>query len=475
MVWIFGGGYVIGDAFEFGVYDGSHLASKYNMVIVAMNYRLSALGFFALNDLKTESGTAGNYALQDQRAALEWVQRNIANFGGDSSRVTIFGESAGAFSVMWQIVSPKSAGLFHGAIMESGDSDVSWFFQRFSDSIKFYDAYAEYLGCPNTTVNQLACLRELPFEKFIIPMSEIFQELIANEFNLPLPADVPIFGSPVFPLMPFGPVIDGSPDGLMGLPSDLVASGAFNHVPVLLGNNKNDGSIFEPSAAVMAPGFAWPATDASVKNAMTWFLTDPANVTESLELYPESEFQSASYSEDVRLAHVIRDVMFACSNRRISTSLAKAGLDVFLYVFAFNLGPLDALSHLGDFHASELPFVWQTFLPLISKIANGTKEMSDIISSRWANFAYCQTPNGCTGGPPNANVNTAFWPPFKLDDRQYYSLQLPSTTGRLQSENIFPDDEFPSDTKCDFWDQQLFLWHNLRTKPNVFSKLPFQF
>merc|ERR1711998_695019 len=104
------------------------------------NYRLSGHGFMALPELQDEDpdGTVGNYGVQDQRAALQWVQRNIKYFGGNPGQVTIAGESAGAFSTMWQLVSPQSKGLFHSAIMESGTSKVEWFFQNLTDAYTWY-------------------------------------------------------------------------------------------------------------------------------------------------------------------------------------------------------------------------------------------------------------------------------------------------------------------------------------------------
>merc|ERR1719313_3049078 len=122
LVWIYGGAFILGDSEEFTIYDGQHLALRHDIVVVTFNYRLSGLGFFALPELQQEDpdGSVGNQALQDQQAALQWVQRNIAQFGGDPNRVTIAGESAGGFSVHWHLVSPRSKGLFHAAISQSG-------------------------------------------------------------------------------------------------------------------------------------------------------------------------------------------------------------------------------------------------------------------------------------------------------------------------------------------------------------------
>jgi para-nitrobenzyl esterase len=121
MVWIYGGGFV-GGMTGIPAYDGTRLAEK-GVVLVSVAYRVGALGFLAHPALSKESGKgSGNYGLQDQIAGLRWVKENIARFGGDPSRITIFGESAGGIAVSMLAASPAAKGLFHRAISESGGS-----------------------------------------------------------------------------------------------------------------------------------------------------------------------------------------------------------------------------------------------------------------------------------------------------------------------------------------------------------------
>jgi carboxylesterase type B len=127
MQWIYGGAWITGDSNEFGLYDATRLATANGVIVVAGNYRLDVLGWLALDELQAESGGPyGNLGLQDQRAAMQWTQRNIAKFGGDPDQVTIFGESAGGFSVCQHMTSPDSNGLFSHAIIESGGCDGPW-------------------------------------------------------------------------------------------------------------------------------------------------------------------------------------------------------------------------------------------------------------------------------------------------------------------------------------------------------------
>ncbi|XP_070551031.1 putative inactive carboxylesterase 4 [Ptychodera flava] len=121
MVWIHGGGFSIGSATQDGLYDATALAAIGDVIVVSINYRLGMFGFFATGD----EHAPGNYGLHDQVTALKWVKENIAAFGGDPDRVTIFGESAGGCSVDMLLLSPLSDGLFHRAIMQPYSKDDS--------------------------------------------------------------------------------------------------------------------------------------------------------------------------------------------------------------------------------------------------------------------------------------------------------------------------------------------------------------
>lgn len=151
MFWIYGGGWVLGDKYEFGVYDVKHLLKQQDIIIVSVNYRLGPFGFLTLDELLEESSmkSSGNNGLLDQNMALKWTHDNIRAFGGDLDRITIVGESAGVFSVCWHLVSPLSKGLFHGAIMESGTCDMDDFFRNFDDAKSFSHVWIDTHGCSN--------------------------------------------------------------------------------------------------------------------------------------------------------------------------------------------------------------------------------------------------------------------------------------------------------------------------------------
>ena len=152
LVWFYGGGLVAGETND---YDGSKLAGKGDAVVVTVNYRVGALGFFAHPALDGEGHDVGNYGLMDQQFALKWVQANIAKFGGDPHNVTIFGQSGGATAVMANLVSPTTAGLFQKIINESGTHAVA---TPLAEAEKIGERFAAKAGC---TQNIAACLRAL--------------------------------------------------------------------------------------------------------------------------------------------------------------------------------------------------------------------------------------------------------------------------------------------------------------------------
>jgi len=217
MFWIHGGGLIDGSSTP---YDPEQLVQK-GVIVVTINYRLGYLGFFAQSAIDAEGHLNGNYGLMDQQFALQWVRRNIAGFGGDPDRVTIFGESAGGQSVYAQLASPLAAGMFRRAISESGSyAEFQDYFSNVvtlpvgettgTTSVPSGAAIADSVGCTNQTSS---CLRAVPAATMI--------------------AQQP------FPLYPF---VDGKL--LTQTISASFASGKFNRVPVISGTNHDEYRLF---------------------------------------------------------------------------------------------------------------------------------------------------------------------------------------------------------------------------------------
>src|SRR3954463_6966896 len=216
MVWIHGGGFFAGFGGE-ERHNGARLAQK-GALVVTLNYRLGPFGFFAHPALAAESPhhAAGNYGLLDQIAALQWVKRNIARFGGDPSRVTIFGESAGGMSVGSLIASPLAKGLFQRAILESG-TGVGIGIARRDTLLAIGVQLAESLGAPGTGAAALTRLRAVSAETLLATASRL--------------------GPPGAPR--FWPVVDG---WVLPHPVDSTLNGGpANLVPVIVGSNRDEG------------------------------------------------------------------------------------------------------------------------------------------------------------------------------------------------------------------------------------------
>ena len=209
-VCIHGGMFWTEDGVELTIHDPKKFAAEMGFLVVVVQYRLGVMGFFASRALADEDRdhSTGNYGLQDQRLALEWVQKNAAAFGGDPSSVTIHGVSAGAISVCAHVYSPASAGLFHRAIVQSGNCDNQYVFAPSTTAESVSDLFAARVGCakdgtrhqPDETA---ACLRSAPLE-----------ELITHQLY-PLGTRPDRDLAPMAPILPWVPVVDGSTSGLL--------------------------------------------------------------------------------------------------------------------------------------------------------------------------------------------------------------------------------------------------------------------
>ncbi|KAF4661741.1 hypothetical protein FOL46_005618 [Perkinsus olseni] len=276
-----------------------------------MKYRLGPLGFWGSPASFEEEGTTGNWGQLDQQQALKWIQKNIAGFGGDKDRVMIFGESAGAFSVMWHLAAPGSAGLFHAAILESGTSHTGAFFQQPDDAYKYYDWLAqEVLGCKDG--NDLQCLRDAEATKFTLPKGIRFD-----------PEAAPDWASPIFPIMPVGPVIDGV--ALPDVPLEVVRAGKHNKVPTIAGVNHDEGTAFVLALKALVPNVPVIPTEKSVEDTIYYVLQDEAAVKEAMQLYPVDEYASVYGKENLGFelaAEMIRDVIFHCPTMALAEALS---------------------------------------------------------------------------------------------------------------------------------------------------------
>lgn len=350
--------------------------------------------------------------------------------------------------------------------MESTTSEVSWFFQPKDLAEETHQGWAEGVGCP-AGEGQLACLQEKPDTAFV----QHPQNYTGR--------------SPCYAVFPSGPVIDGTQFGLLDVPRKLVDQGRFAKVPLLLGANKNGGSMFEPIIDSIIPGVHIEAIDHKDVVKIFNYAFSPEDATRILATYPLHEFMLRSldpYQKQVEQA--LRDVVFQCSDRRLATQWAAHGVPVYLYTFSFDFGVLHNFG-LKDFHASELFFVWRQDLGAFEKLPlrGDVRRMSDIMSCQWTAFAHVGNPNGPTWEPAGAALpgcndvhgKVDNWPNF-AERREFYSLDFNRLTFSypraklLRADNTYPDDEFPSDQRCDMWDTVSFPWHQ-GTSPAVVPEM----
>ena len=359
MVWIHGGGFTRGSGTGMA-YDGEILARK-GAVIVTINYRLGIFGFFAHPGLTAESKhhASGNYGLLDQIAALEWVKKNIAAFGGDPKRVTIFGESAGSWSVNALMASPLAKGLFQRAIGESGGLFSPM--ETLADAEKAGEKIAAALNAtPGAAKDVVQKLRAISGEELLKATDHDLARAIVD--GLVLPQSV----------------------------SEIFAQGKQNDVPLLVGNNADEGTVLVPQAAnLRQAGYISGAKMRYGKLSEDF-----------LKLYP-----AASDEQTVKSFYsAYRDQVFGWEMRTWARMQGKTGnKPVYLYYFTrVPPGPLS--QRLGAFHAADIAYVFGNF-PWPFSWDETDHKLSDAMTSYWVNFATKADPNG--EGVPKWPVYTA--------------------------------------------------------------------
>ncbi len=370
MVWIHGGSNIWGGGDEVP-YDGARLARR-GVVVVTFNYRLGLLGFLAHPALTAESPnrSSGNYGLLDQIAALSWVQRNIAAFGGDPGRVTLAGASSGGADVVYLMTSPLSAGLFQRAVAQSGapPGDLRTLAGQESRGVRL----DELLEIRDVDA-PLEELRAVPVERLL----EVGEAQLNEEFDC-------------------APVADGW--ALPDRTARVFAAGRQHDVPLLIGTNADEWtSIGRYRKELNELGLAgwlrsywgrWAEQAARIYAA-----SSPAQVAATVELWQT-------------------DRWFTCPARFIAQRMARVESPAYLYRFSRRL-PAPGGARLGAYHGAELAYVFDN-LAAESWVPRAAEDqaLADAMAAYWVQFA--------TAGDPNRE-GLAPWPPYGTDG-QYLEL-----------------------------------------------------
>jgi para-nitrobenzyl esterase len=372
MVWIHGGAFNFGSGSQ-AEYNGRNLAQK-GVVVVTINYRLGPLGFFVHPLLSRESvqHTSGNYGLVDQIAALKWVQKNIAAFGGDPDRVTIFGQSAGSRSVTLLMISPLSAGLFQRAIAESGGPIIGSEYLNPSfngnpaNVSKMGQKLTATLGCDKAD-DVLAAMRAKP----------------AKELLEAADCKTSVFD---YEALFFAPVFDG-----WALPLDPLAAysdGQQHDVPIIVGSTGNEGNIYLADE-----------TDLSVEK-YKYFLKVrfPDNSGKAFEMFPAPKARDVAPAID-KLLTVAANAQPA---RLVAQSMAPKKSKAYLYQFTRRPDTVLARK-LGVHHGIELAYVFGN-MTKAEGYHDADLELSNKMMDYWVNFANTGDPNG---------KGLAYWPAYE--------------------------------------------------------------
>jgi para-nitrobenzyl esterase len=342
-VWIYGGGLSSGSA-NCDIYDGEKMAQK-GVIFVSINYRVGVLGFMAHPELSKESGynASGNYGFLDQIAALQWVQKNIAAFGGDPSNVTIAGQSAGAFSVNALIASPLAKGLFHKAIPQSGGLLSNMLSQNLGDSEKQGTKFMEMAKC--SSIDDLR-------KKSAQELQNLSNNSQAGRFGVTM-------------------------DGYV-LPLNIMEhfkNGKHNQVPILTGWVTGDGSFLGESKTTV---------EEYQKEAKNRY-GDKAE--EFLEIFP------AKTNDEVKAMKQRQTLMGFAG---MPSHLLAVYTNKPAYIYQFGHVPPDKpnFPNYGAFHTSEVPYALHTLHTWKRPWQQTDLDLEETISSYWVNFAKTGNPNG---------------------------------------------------------------------------------
>jgi carboxylesterase type B len=395
-VFIHGGGLINGSGAQ---NDESKLVRETGVIGVSFNYRLGVFGFLRTAGLAAENPDAGNYGFLDQQAALRWVRRNIAAFGGRTDRVTIDGESAGGWSVCGHLVSPGSGGLFSRAMIQSGSCSS----QTPARAQERGTAYAAGAGCSNPAT-AVTCLRAAPVGTLLDASSTFAARFVS--------------GTPSFPVAP----------------ATAVAAGEFRRVPLVIGANRDEGRTF-------AQGFIGADRAAYEQFVNAIFGDRSADV---LAHYPwpatSDRFTAAYLVGAIETDAGLIAGIGGCTNRGLTTTFAR-WTRTYAYEFAHRTGP--GLTQIpgyvwGAGHAAELAYIWPSFnngTPIAPLFNADERRLAREMVQYWGAFTK--------DGRPRV-ISQVSWPRF---GKHGATLSLEAGGGST----VITQATYNTEHQCDFW------------------------
>ncbi|XP_033104014.1 cholinesterase-like [Anneissia japonica] len=428
MVWIYGGSYFSGVS-SLDVYDGKTLAAEENIVVVSMNYRLGALGFLAMGE-----EAPGNAGLRDQALALQWVQENVARFGGNPNVVTLFSESAGSASVSFHLLSPVSRNLFNRAVMQSASANAPWASYTKQEATRRGTLLAENLDCtespsgqPYNTDEMVECMRLSTADEILNGM------WVTSEFLN----------------FAFVPVIDGT--FVVETPEATLQKNAFKPCEIIMGSNTNEAFFF---AIYEIPGFSlhteslldemqfreaieycWPNKNRFAHNAIQFQYTD--------WLKPQNQ---ASFRD--ALDQAAGDNKFVCPTFQFAKAYAEFNQDVYYYRFTQRASNHPFPDWMGVLHGDEIAYFFGLPLHPENGFSVEDKRLSRQMMAYYANFARTGNPNIKS----DSDMEELRWPLHTAEDLEFLVLNESLVDVNMPTAIV---GQGPRAKQCMFWENYL--------------------
>lgn len=359
LVWIHGGSFRTGQG-AVPWYNGNRFALHGDMVVVSINYRLGALGFTELSRFGTEFATAGVNGLLDQIRALEWVRDNIANFGGDPGRVTVAGESAGAFSVCSLLGSPLARGLFHRAIAQSGAAHHTL---RKATAERITDLLFEALG-----IDDVAALDSMPVERILDAQTQIVRRLEDRSGALSA------LGELHDPVSPFYPAIENAV--LPESPLEAIRNGSGADIPLLIGTNADEATLW---------GYGDVSEERLEEVAQAYNAEAPLETLRS---------QRPEATTDQLMIALTTDFLFRIPAIRVAEARSAFDASTWMYLFSWKSRAFGG--RLGATHALEIPFAFDNLDRAGVDIFLGEgptpQALADVMHRAWIRFVRGDDP-----------------------------------------------------------------------------------
>ncbi len=362
MVWLHGGGYSAGSGQELPSYDGANLARQGDVVVVTLNHRLNVLGFLDLSAYGEKFANSGNAGLLDLVAALQWVNKNIASFGGDAQNVTIFGQSGGGGKVSTLLATPSAKGLFHKAIVQSG-SMLRTMESKYSRRIGV--AVMEELGLKSSQIDQL---QKLPYEQLLAAGDKAVSRVRAEAEKEGVSSF--IFG--------WAPTVDG--DVLPVQPFDPHAPAQSKNIPLMIGT-----TLHEFTMSTYVPAFRTITQEGAVEVLKQKY---GDRTDEFLKVF-EKAYPGYQPKDLLDTDFIFRPGAVEQARLQVAQQVAP----VYMYMFAWESPVMDGM--LRSTHCMEIPFVFNNVVRHASMTGGGEEAqlLGEKMSNAWLNFAKTGDPN----------------------------------------------------------------------------------